>query len=357
MASSNPSKEALALLDNISNLSNGLKNGQQGAREGLLNACSRLISELSNPSEQMLMLVWAQPTHLTVVRLAVEIKLLHALVDVDEAGKSTAEIASKCEPQADPVLVGTTAMNLSARVVTKWRTGRMLRHLAAMGTIRETGPDTFAPTPTSRAFTEGAFEDSIVFIADGITPVHHAAPSYFRQNGFKLAESSIDAPFQHVYNCKGTTLFEYFQKHDFEMGRRFASMMDVWPRGRPRWFFKDYYPVKERLIDGAGPNAGTFLVDVGGGTGHDIEGFREAFGKEIPGKLVLQDRPEIVNIAQVDSSVEKMGHDFMNEQPLKGERDLLFEIYELTQSFRKALELTTSIILSKIGTTKYARRS
>jgi hypothetical protein len=107
MAAPPPSDQTLALLDNINTLGAALKNGQQDAREGLLGACQSLIRELSHPTESMLDLLWAQPAHHAILRLAVDIKLLQAVADVDDAGKSTAEIASSCSPQADPVLVGT----------------------------------------------------------------------------------------------------------------------------------------------------------------------------------------------------------------------------------------------------------
>lgn len=91
--------------------------------------------------------------------------------------------------------------------------------------------------------------------------------------------------------------------------------------GRQRWFDVDYYPVEERLVSGASHDDGqdgVFLVDVGGGTGHDVKGLREAFKDRIPGKLVLQDRPEIIEHAVVGSGDVKMAHDFLTEQPVKG---------------------------------------
>lgn len=94
--------------------------------------------------------------------------------------------------------------------------------------------------------------------------------------------------------------------------------MDAWSKGRPRWFDPEFYPVQERLLAGASGGA-AFLVDVGGGTGHDVEGVREAFGSRLSGALVLQDRPEVIELAQVGEGVEKMAHDFLTEQPVKGE--------------------------------------
>lgn len=135
---------ALALVETIAKSGEGLKNGEKGARESLLETCSQLIAELSHPSETMLQLLWAQPSHLSVIRMGVEIKLFKAMKDVDEAGQTTAEIASKTDPKTDPILVA-----------------RMLRHLAAMRTVKEIGPDKFAPTATSISFAEPAYEDSM----------------------------------------------------------------------------------------------------------------------------------------------------------------------------------------------------
>ncbi|KAF9699383.1 hypothetical protein EKO04_002495 [Ascochyta lentis] len=304
--SSPPSQTTLDILSEITSLGDDLKNGSQGAREGLLSAASRLIAELQHPTENALQLLWAQPTHLAVIRMAVEIKLFQAMESTPPTGESSSVIAARCAPEktVDPVLIA-----------------RMLRHLAAMSTIREVGPDVFAPTPTSRAYASPNYQDTILYIVDNFQPALDAGPSYFRANGFQTPSSSVDAPLQHAFNCKGTHYFEYFDKFDREMGRRFASMMDVWSMGRQRWFDTDYYPVAERLIAGADTTDGKpFLVDVGGGTGHDINGLRIAFGDKIPGKLILQDRPEIIEHAQLDPRDEKMSHDFLTEQPVKAAR-------------------------------------
>lgn len=201
---------------------------------------------------------------------------------------------------------------------------RMLRHLAAMGTIREVGSDRFAPSAFSNSFTEPSYRDSVLFIEDDFQPVYVGLPSFFKQNGYRLPTTGVDSPFQHAYQCKGEHMFEYFQKSAPSMGQRFAGMMGAWSRGRPRWFQEDYYPVKARLLAGLRPGEGeTFLVDMGGGSGHDIDSSMHHFSGEIPGKLVLQDQPEIIEIAQVGPKIERMAHDFMTEQPVKGMRKVL----------------------------------
>jgi len=300
-----PSKHALSLLADIASLTHGFENGLDGSREGLLNACSSLISELRNPSENMTHLIWAQPTHLNAIWMSVEVGLFEALADGPESGASLADITKRCNKDIDAIMVG-----------------RMLRHLASMGTVRETGPGMFAPTPTSLAFAEKQYQDSILFMAQDFQPVLQRLPSYFQQRKFKAPDSGLDCPFQHNFDCKGTNTFEYFATHNPEMARRFASMMQCWSTGSPRWFHTDYYPVQDRLLTGARPDT-PFLVDIGGGAGQDIEGLRLDFGSKLPGPLILQDRPEVVALAHLGPGAQSMAHDFFKPQPVAGARAYL----------------------------------
>lgn len=70
----------------------------------------------------------------------------------------------------------------------------------------------------------------------------------------------------------------------------------------------------------------TFLVDVGGGYGHDISAFAAKFPSE-PIRMVLQDQPGVLEEGEarrkqtgqvLDSRIERMPHDFFEEQPVMG---------------------------------------
>ena len=146
--------------------------------------------------------------------------------------------------------------------------------------------------------------------------VYHRAPSFFAETGFKSPRGGADGVFQSAYDCKGQDFFTYMGTQKPEMARRFGSMMQVWTKGQPRWADEDYYPVQS-LLQGAESGADSvFVVDVGGGRGQDLENLIKSY-PELPGKLILQDRPEI--IAQVSlEGVEATGHDFFQPQPVKG---------------------------------------
>lgn len=57
------------------------------------------------------------------------------------------------------------------------------------------------------------------------------------------------------------------------------------------------------------------FVDVGGGAGHKCMELKARY-PALPGKVILQDRPE--TLAHAIPTVESMVHDFFTEQPIKG---------------------------------------
>ena len=86
------------------------------------------------------------------------------------------------------------------------------------------------------------------------------------------------------------------------------------------WMDPGFYPVKERLETGAKKDdqGSVFLVDVGGGLGHDLEELK-AKRAEVPGRLVLQDQAAVIaQIGRVSSGIELTAHDFFIPQPVKG---------------------------------------
>ena len=86
--------------------------------------------------------------------------------------------------------------------------------------------------------------------------------------------------------------------------------------GKVSWL--DYYPVEQRLVQGTSLENEIFMVDMGGGQGHDLKSLGDKYGKDgLPGRLVLQD---LVADAREDSTTlfESMVHNFFKPQPVKG---------------------------------------
>lgn len=100
--------------------------------------------------------------------------------------------------------------------------------------------------------------------------------------------------------------------------------MGGYRQGRPSWMDPDFYPVRERLLEGLdGAEDAVLLVDIGGGLGHDLAEFRRKYPRS-PGRLILQDVPAVIaqtgTAAGLDATIEPMVYDFHTEQPVVGAR-------------------------------------
>lgn len=142
-------------------------------------------------------------------------------------------------------------------------------------------------------------------------------------------------PYQYAYNTD-MDMFGYIHAHP-PLDKQFNNHMGGYRQGRPSWMDRHFYPVEEQLFKGMNTSQdAVLLVDVGGGQGHDLEEFQydimRAFPynslansnfstkhPNAPGRLVLQDRLHVLDgIQQLDCKIERMEHDFLTAQPLKG---------------------------------------
>ena len=82
---------------------------------------------------------------------------------------------------------------------------------------------------------------------------------------------------------------------------------------------QDFYPVEANLIkDARTDNEAVFIVDIGGGKGHDLEELKSKV-PNLPGQLVLQDQADVLAEAtDLEPSILKMVHNFFTPQPIKG---------------------------------------
>ena len=136
-----------------------------------------------------------------------------------------------------------------------------------------------------------------------------------------MPNSATDGPYQSAYSTK-LNFFQYLQANP-PWGVQFNHHMGGYRQGRPSWMDPDFYPVQERLIQGADTVLDSpFLVDIGGNVGHDIAEFL-AKHPDAPGRLVLQDLPVIIGQIKegaLDPRIERVEYDFHTEQPIKGAR-------------------------------------
>ena len=104
-----------------------------------------------------------------------------------------------------------------------------------------------------------------------------------------------------------------------EMGVAFGNHMVGLNSERLSWMDRGLYPVEDNLANGViREEDAVLLVDVGGGTGQNLQEFRGKY-PSLHGQLVLQDKPEVIKVATgLDQGIKAMAYDFFTEQPVKG---------------------------------------
>ncbi|KAH9899088.1 S-adenosyl-L-methionine-dependent methyltransferase [Xylariomycetidae sp. FL2044] len=298
-----------ALLEEMtSNLKNLNKDDHESRHEFLLKARS-LVQALETPRETMIKHTWAQTGALAGLQLGVDTGLWALMVKNGDKPQKVSDLAS--------------ALGIEIPLLS-----RLMRHLGAMGYVVEVGEDEY----TTNNFTKSL---SIPIIGDGYLPMLDGGgcaslrfPSFARKHNWREPIDPVDTSFRYAYNTN-TDFFAH--QHAVGYGEHFNHHMGGYRQGRLPWMDPAFYPVQERLINGAddGSSAAAdadadadapFLVDIGGSVGHDLQQFQK-YWPEHPGQLIVQDLPIVIGqIRDLDPKIRRMEYDFLTEQPVKGAR-------------------------------------
>ncbi|CAG9998520.1 unnamed protein product [Clonostachys byssicola] len=295
------SAESDKILAQLQSVGAEFREKQPGAREQLIELSRELISSLELPSEAIQRIGWAEPARAAHCRIAVDLKIPEHLKESGTAGISAQALAAKIG--ADDVLIA-----------------RTMRHLAAMNIVAENGVDTYVATGLSNALTDPKYRDGIIYTYDVAGPSFRALPEYLKKTSYALPTELTNGPFQHAH--KTDLLFFAWLDQNPPYLEKFNNYMSAYRAGKPSWLDPGFYPIQQRLANGFEPTiSDVVLVDVGGGLGHDMRELKEKH-PSLPGRLVLQDRPEVISsLASTGETVfEPTSHDFFTEQPVKNAR-------------------------------------
>jgi hypothetical protein len=184
-------------------------------------------------------------------------------------------------------------------------------------------PGVWLATSLSNELATPHFQHSILFCHYTTRQAFNGLPEYFTRIA-KEEPSTVPGPFQIGINTP-LDFFPWLSANPTEASY-FNHFMQAYRAGNAMWFEEDFYPVASRLVDGFDSSISeVFLVDVGGGKGHDLAAFAAAYPTP-PGKLILQDQPAV--LAEIPSSLTAtandvfttQAHDFFTPQPVKAAR-------------------------------------
>lgn len=145
-------------------------------------------------------------------------------------------------------------------------------------------------------------------------------PEYFRAYGYKECVNDTHTPHSYAWRQPEKNFWELISQ-DPQRLADFNASMETLDEVLPVMGMFDFSWVMQNAGRVAEDTA--LVVDVGGGKGQALKQILRNH-REIPAsRLVLQDRPAVIEqVIQADEpelrGVEKMVHDFFEEQPVKG---------------------------------------
>ncbi|KAF1947988.1 putative hydroxyindole O-methyltransferase [Clathrospora elynae] len=289
-----------SILERIAAAGKTYEGNEIGSRELLIELGRDLVATLEIPSEFLQRSFWAEPALSAHCKFAVQVKLFQHLQDAGSAGVNPSDLAKKTG--VDVVLLQ-----------------RIMRHLIAMKVVSFSN-GRFLGTPLSHGLAADNYQKSIDFCYDVARPSFNGFPEFFKKTEYKLPTSLTEGPFQTAH---GTELpfFPWLVTTPPHLDE-FDAFMSAYRAGKANWFDQGFYPVAERLVGGFdGSNNEAFLVDVGGGRGHDAQQFVAQHASH-PGKVILQDREPVIASIQDKRKLpfESQVHDFFTPQPIKAAR-------------------------------------
>ncbi|KAI1498355.1 putative O-methyltransferase [Biscogniauxia marginata] len=298
---SSTSSQTEAILSQLQSVGSAYAAKKPGAREQLLNLSHALISSLELPSEAIQRMGWAEPARAAHCRIAVELGLFELLKKEGAQGISAKGLAAKAG--ADGVLIS-----------------RIMKHLAAMNIVEENGVDTYMATRLSNSLTESNYRDGIIYTYDVAGPSFRGMPEYLKSINYTLPTDLANGPFQAAHKTQ-LPFFAWLDNNTPYL-QTFNNYMSAYRAGKPSWVDPGFYPVTDRLAQGfdSGLSNDVLLVDVGGGIGHDLVELKSKH-PSLPGKLILQDRPEVIStVPGANDLFEPTSHDFFTSQLVKNAR-------------------------------------
>ena len=192
----------------------------------------------------------------------------------------------------------------------------MLRYLASIGMIKETGKDSFAATNITEALASPGNQAGVCHYFDTVGPQFQALPKFLAEHGYRNITDDTKTVFHDAWKTELPNfvwLSQHPQNFDYLNRHMAARRKDM-----PTWL--SVYPVEEQVKEGWNPRAPIY-IDIGGGIGHQCAEFKAKY-PNLTGRVILQDLSHSIDSALSTSGVENLVHDFFKPQPFQGELSL-----------------------------------
>ncbi|KAM3068498.1 hypothetical protein ACMFMG_009637 [Clarireedia jacksonii] len=178
----------------------------------------------------------------------------------------------------------------------------------------EAEPHVYNQTPNSLIYQFPPLRQGFRMMYDEYAPASYSLTPYFKQNGYKEPSSTLNNPYTFAHRTNGLNMWEYISKDPERLAPFNAAM-----QAQSAQTVQSYaiFPFQEEYQK-VGTNDDTvLLVDIGGGQGQATKAIKKLVG-DTKGRIILQDREEVMRDNKEIEGVEMMTYDFFTPQPVKG---------------------------------------
>ena len=155
-----------------------------------------------------------------------------------------------------------------------------------------------------------------MIIHSPITSHNVVLPGFSALNNTLKDPSSARTAFQNHFNTD-LTYYEWAETHPLEKNA-FHHFMEEHQTNLPHWL--DVFDFAAEIGPGL-QDGDTAFVDIGGSIGQQCEALTKRY-PDLPGRVILQDLPDVIENAIPVPSMEKVAYNYLKEQPVKGELHL-----------------------------------
>ncbi|KAI9709680.1 MAG: hypothetical protein M1828_002379 [Chrysothrix sp. TS-e1954] len=275
--------------------SNSFKNEHKRLRAR--DAVHAALARIQSPWETALQHVWGEPATSACLKVCIDLEVFKKWVQQSPSPKTAAQLAQMVN--ADEVLIT-----------------RLLRQLGVMHHIEEVGQNTLGVN----------------------RPGFDHLPDYLKNISYRNPSDPSNTNFQ---QSLGEPFFPFLEQNPALL-QHFQNAMKVAAASGTPW--TEVYPTDSIVADLRQGHA--LVVDVGGGQGHDLEHMRHKYPALLPGSLILQDLPGVVENASVRPPIVAAAHDFFVPNPNRGAR--VYYLHAVLHDWpdAKALEILRNVIAS-----------
>ncbi|KAI0023074.1 O-methyltransferase [Xylariomycetidae sp. FL0641] len=299
-----------SLLQDLENKGKELEtDNNEATHRQLLDAARNLVDALESPAEKVMRMLYHEPFVYSITKVCVDLDLF-ALLMADDGSPKTTEFLAQATGAEQTLLASPPSDNLLER---------LLKHLATSSVIDEVDVDTFGPTPVTALLTTPECAGGVINMYDCEVQYYMHLPAFLKATGYRnpLDKDSASSLFRYATGLD-MPYFDWLHRPENAAHREAFDRHMGFKTLSARW----HESVPLGAVLGTEVRGDALLVDVGGGIGHDLRGFRAAH-PEMAGKLVLQDTPgTVAGVAPGPGPgpppFEVMGHDFFTPQPVKG---------------------------------------